>query len=333
MPAVVALLLALWNVLPVNAEPQAIGPIDAAHLLEREFPGAAIKAADLKQQGGKTIWEIQAAKGTTEYVAEVDATIARLLRVESAGKEVYRFPGVRVVAHRGNVNEAPENTLAAFEKAIAHGADLIEIDVRETKDGHLVILHDATVDRTTNGKGPIADMTLAEARALDAGSWFDPEFKGQRILTFEEALLALKDRATPDLDFKAGTPSKLIAALEKTGMLGRTTLYCGRWSLMQETVSLSPKFEIRPTAPKGLIGLARTVETFDPQLINIDWPEFSYELIRQVHLSGRKAFVNTLGVNDNEYGMLHAIEAGADYIQSDHLDVLIPLLRSRGLHD
>jgi len=90
------------------------------------------------------------------------------------------------VAHRGASSLAPENTLAAFIKAADLGADGLELDVQLSKDGKLVVIHDEQLDRTTNGKGLVKDYTLAELKELDAGSWFSPQFSGQRILTLEE---------------------------------------------------------------------------------------------------------------------------------------------------
>ena len=95
---------------------------------------------------------------------------------------------IYVAAHRGWSEKYPENTMIAYKKAAELGVDQIEIDVRVTKDGELVIIHDATVDRTTNGTGKVEDLTLAELRALDAGSWKGAEFAGQRIPTFAEFL-------------------------------------------------------------------------------------------------------------------------------------------------
>lgn len=91
-----------------------------------------------------------------------------------------------IIAHRGASGDAPENTRAAFDLAIGMGADVIETDIQITRDGQLVLFHDALVDRTSDGSGPLADYTLAELRALDLGAWFGPEFAGQRIVTLEE---------------------------------------------------------------------------------------------------------------------------------------------------
>ncbi len=93
-----------------------------------------------------------------------------------------------VVAHRGASGHAPENTLAAFRRAVELGARFIETDLQLTRDSRFVALHDATVDRTTNGHGPVHRLTSAQLRELDAGSWFGPEFAGEKIPTLDEIL-------------------------------------------------------------------------------------------------------------------------------------------------
>jgi hypothetical protein len=120
--------------------------------------------------------------------------------------------------------------------------------------------------------------------------------------------------------------------LKKYDLLGKVTLYCGDWDLLRRTLEVSREFHIRPTVPVGRTGLPILLEEFNPPIVNIDWVQFSEQLIRDIHVSGKAAFVNTMGANDNAFGITHAIEAGADYLQSDHLDVLMPMLRARGLH-
>jgi glycerophosphoryl diester phosphodiesterase len=99
----------------------------------------------------------------------------------------------RILAHRGFSAAAPENTLAAFRSAIEAGADGFELDVHMTKDGELVVIHDETVDRTTNGTGWIKDLTLVEIKRLDAGSWYSSQFTDERIPTLREVLDLIKD--------------------------------------------------------------------------------------------------------------------------------------------
>ena len=99
----------------------------------------------------------------------------------------------KIFAHRGSKGTHPENTLASFKEAVRVGSDGIELDVHLTKDGHLVVIHDETVDRTTNGTGEIRNLTLAEIKAMDAGSWFNETFAGEKIPTLEEVLLLLTE--------------------------------------------------------------------------------------------------------------------------------------------
>ncbi len=93
-----------------------------------------------------------------------------------------------IIGHRGASGHAPENTLAAFRRAVELGARFIETDLQLSRDSRLVAIHDDTLDRTTNGRGPVNRLTLAELRELDAGSWFGPQFAGERIPTLQEIL-------------------------------------------------------------------------------------------------------------------------------------------------
>ena len=121
-----------------------------------------------------------------------------------------------VIGHRGASAYAPENTFASFDLAIAQGADAIETDIRVTKDGVLVLLHDPTVDRTTNGHGAVADLTLAQLQALDAGSWFGPQFAGQRIPTLDDFLQRYTGRVGLVLELKVpGSEASVVDLVQQ----------------------------------------------------------------------------------------------------------------------
>ena len=117
---------------------------------------------------------------------------------------------VIAVAHRGASAYAPENTVAAFDEAIRLGAKAVEFDVRLTADGLPVVLHDETVDRTTNGRGPVSGLSRFDLLRLDAGSWMHPRFSGTRIPSLEEALLAIGPHAQPVLELKVPIPADLL---------------------------------------------------------------------------------------------------------------------------
>ncbi|TWT65191.1 glycerophosphodiester phosphodiesterase [Allorhodopirellula solitaria] len=141
----------------------------------------------------------------------------------------------RIVAHRGSRLDRPENTMAAIERAIETGAHAVEIDVRTSRDGKLVIIHDAKVDRTTNGTGRINDLTWAELSALDAGSWFGADYASERIPSLDQVLEACKGRVQVQLDLKEegevyadriqtsvstfGEPARTVAAVQSVEQL------------------------------------------------------------------------------------------------------------------
>jgi glycerophosphoryl diester phosphodiesterase len=116
---------------------------------------------------------------------------------------MYADNRVLVFGHRGASAYAPMNTLPAFELAAAQGADGIELDVHRTRDGHIVIVHDFTVDKTTDGSGRVTDMTLAQVRALDAGSWFGEAFRGTRVPTLDEVFEAVGQRLYVNVELKS----------------------------------------------------------------------------------------------------------------------------------
>jgi len=103
-------------------------------------------------------------------------------------------------AHRGASGHAPENTIAALEKAIAQGAGMAEIDIQQTADDRFAVFHDDLLDRTTNGVGPLWEKTLAELQTLDAGSWFGPGWSGERIPSLEEVLEITRGRLPLNID-------------------------------------------------------------------------------------------------------------------------------------
>ena len=118
-----------------------------------------------------------------------------------------------VVGHRGAPSRAPENTLASFAAALAIGVDAIELDVHLTRDGHLVVIHDQNLARTTNGKGLVHEHSLAELMALDAGSWFGPSFAGERIPSFEETLVRIGPRVPLQVEIKGATEGVVEATI------------------------------------------------------------------------------------------------------------------------
>ncbi len=135
-------------------------------------------------------------------------------------------PRIAVIGHRGAMGHAPENTLASFKKAIEIGVDFVEMDIHLTSDGVPVVIHDHTLDRTTNGHGLVGQTPLEQVRSLDAGSWFDPAFASERVPTLEEVLRLTSGECGVVLEIKngpmhyPGIEKKVIDALHRSDMTG-----------------------------------------------------------------------------------------------------------------
>ena len=125
------------------------------------------------------------------------------------------------IAHRGGEAYAPENTLAAFQRTLEYGIGWIETDVRRTRDNQLVLLHDELADRTTNGSGSVHDLSLADLKSLDAGSWFGSEFAGERVPTLDELFELCGDRVRYLLEIKDSglIEEKLAESIRESGLL------------------------------------------------------------------------------------------------------------------
>jgi glycerophosphoryl diester phosphodiesterase len=134
-----------------------------------------------------------------------------------------------VIGHRGSPTKAPENTLVSFEQALRDGADSIELDVQVSRDGELVVIHDSTLERTTDGVGSVRERSLAELKRLDAGSWFDPRFSDQTIPTLKESLQWARGKTRVDIEVKPEsvpylTPEALVGTVREQRMEGQVAI-------------------------------------------------------------------------------------------------------------
>ena len=224
---------------------------------------------------------------------------------------------------------ATENTLYAYEYAWEMGADSVEIDIRETKDGELVIMHDGTVERTTNGKGNISDMTLAEVKALKMYS-VNPGVPVQSVPTFKEALEFIKGKMLIDLDLKSREIAKIISVIEETGMIN--SAYLGIDSLAEAMLarSINPDTAIMPKI--ATLDEAREyIENASPvAFFEIEYENVTPELVDYIHSNGIKIHINSLTTYDllGRVGFKIVFDRGADIIQTDRLDILVPYINS-----
>lgn len=214
----------------------------------------------------------------------------------------------QLIAHRGASAERPECTIASIRRAIEVGATAVEVDVRTSADGELFILHDATLDRTTNGSGPARELTIAQLQQLDAGSWFDPKWSSERIPSLSQAAIECKGRADLLLDLKeqGDEYDRRVAGLVKThGDPARTIVGV-------RTVAQAKRFRnLLPKARQlGLIPSVDQIEAFAEagvETIRL-WPRWLADTatpVRRVHRAGCRLHLNgTLGQLEETVSLL-----------------------------
>jgi glycerophosphoryl diester phosphodiesterase len=229
---------------------------------------------------------------------------------------------ITVISHRGEHLSHVENTLPAFQAAIVAGADYFELDVRTTSDGHLVLMHDNTVDRTTNGKGKVRDMTFDQIRALDA--------RGNKVPTFEEALTLAHGKIGVYVDCKDIAPAALVVALDKADMSDKVVIYGGR-GFLKHVQDLSPSLKVMPEADNAAT-LEKITADLHPKVLAFDAGDFKDDVIAIAKQANINIYVDRLWAADNPASWQDAIDRGAAGIQTDHPAELVQYLRSHGLH-
>lgn len=220
---------------------------------------------------------------------------------------------------------APENTLAAFAKAVELGADLIEFDIHETKDGHIVVIHDKKVSRTTNGRGIVEDYTLEEIRKLDAGSSFSPEFSGEKIPRLEEVMELVKEKNIGvNIELKKGKnlypgiEEKLVRVLERVDVAQSVIVSSMHHAYLKKIRALNPYIALSKVLVP-VVFLPWDSFPRDCEVIQPHWTMLSTLLVRGAHRQHLK--VNTWCVNNP--GLLqHCINMGVDGIMTNFPDRL-----------
>ncbi|MEN6579369.1 MAG: glycerophosphodiester phosphodiesterase family protein [Anaerolineaceae bacterium] len=213
-----------------------------------------------------------------------------------------------IIAHRGDSANAPENTLAAFRLAWENGADGIELDVMLSADQKLVVIHDDTLERTTNGHGQVGNTPYAALRELDAGSWFRPEFKGEPIPLLDEVFaelggkflinVELKNYMTP----KDQLPELVVALIKKHGLSDSVLLSSFNARNLRRAKSLAPEIRTGLLTLPGLLGLPMRGfwgRRFGADDLHPYYRDVSAKLVQSRHKLGQKVNVWTVDAPDD----------------------------------
>lgn len=228
-----------------------------------------------------------------------------------------------VFAHRGSSAHAPENTLAAFELAAEQGADAIELDVKLSADGQVIVIHDESVDRTTNGTGRVKALTLQELKQLDAGAKFSPYFKSQEIPTLEEVLETVGDKIFINIEltnYSSPTddlPERVISLLKKHNSVTGIMLTSFNILALVRARNLLPKIPLGFLTQRGNAeAVLRTrIIRFSPLMaLHPAYDDITPSLIQSARQFGCR--IHTYTVNQPEL-MVELFRAGVDGIFTD----------------
>ena len=225
----------------------------------------------------------------------------------------------KIVSHRGANKFAPENTFAAADLALKQGADYIELDVRESADGVLYVIHDETLDRTTNAKGPVGHMLSGEIDTLDAGSWFDEKFKGANVPRLDVYLEHLRGRAGVYIELKYCDPAKVVALVRDLGMVRDTFYFSFSEEMRRDLQMIAPEFRKMMT-----LNIAKS-PTLVGAVHHASIIEITPEQMRRPSIieASRKAGLDIMVYYGGDDIAVHReiASAGVDYVNLDRPDL------------
>jgi len=253
--------------------------------------------------------------------------------------EIAKFPywtakfSIMVIAHRGFSGAAPENTLAAFQKGIEIGSDMIELDVHLSRDGEIVVIHDETLERTTNGKGMVADQTLQDLKRLDAGSSFGPAFAGEKIPILREVLDLAKGRVLVNIEIKNPThqrysitelAEKTLREVEKAGMIDKIIFSSFNPASLEWIGKKEPRAQTAFLFHRPWNSLRDIPGSQEYSVLNLRNIHLTREKVAELKKAGKR--VNVYTVNPEEE-IRKFVDWGVDGIITNYPDRLIKVLQ------
>jgi glycerophosphoryl diester phosphodiesterase len=239
-----------------------------------------------------------------------------------------------VVAHRGDHTAAPENTLAAFENAITTGADYVEIDLRTTKDSQLIIMHDATLNRMTNGTDKVNEHTLAELKQLKVQDKQHPDWGQYTIPDFDEVLKLCKGRINIYLDFKEADPAYTYRYILAAGMEKSIVVYINKASQLSAWRNVAPRMPLMVSLPHPVKEEKEMQQLLDSLYIDVldgAYYEYTPELVKVASQKNVPVWADIQNPAEGPAQWDKALQLHLAGLQTDHPAALIAYLKSKGL--
>jgi len=244
-----------------------------------------------------------------------------------------RYPFI-VVAHRGDHTRAPENTLAAYANAIEAGADYVEIDLRTTADSQLVIMHDASVDRMTNGNGLVSRLRYDSLRLLKVRDRTHPEWGESTIPNFREVLQLCKNKIHIYLDFKNADPAAAWQEIVRQGMEKEVVVYINAPNQFVGWRKVAPAVPLMVSLPNSIRDTAALKEFLDkghPEMLDGGYEEYTPEMVSLATGMGYTVLPDIQGAGEGPAKWGSATDKGIRGLQTDHPGQLIAWLKEKGL--
>lgn len=260
---------------------------------------------------------------------------------ESPAEKLVNQQRTLVIGHRGFCQVAPENTLPSFKLAVTAGADMAELDYYHSKDNQLVVVHDGTLDRTTDAvklwgttKIAVGSKTVAELQTLDAGSWFSPQFAGTKVPTLEQALDTIQGSGGITLiERKQGDAQACVDLLKRKALLNRVVVQAFDWSYLKQYHAIEPAQVLGALGPPNLLPDGSKPDKL-PKTLSLEWldllkdtgvkavvwsQEVTKEAVAEAHKRGLKVWVYTI----NEPGLANQLlDMGVDGIITNNTSLI-----------
>ncbi len=244
---------------------------------------------------------------------------------------------ILVAAHRGAHIGNCENSILSTKKSIEIGVDIIELDVQVTKDGVVVLMHDRTIDRVTNGTGKVSDYTYAELQQFTLKSWLGIQ-TDEKIPTFEEILNIAKGKILIDIDLKTENVDPVVAVVKKTATEDQVFFFSKNYKLLKHIRAIDKKAMFMPRAYNYKMA-ASALEIFNPPVVHVD-PSFYTEKLGELIREGNsRIWINALGeadatmrYGDMEEKLAELTRYGANIIQTNEPAMFLEYLRATGNH-
>lgn len=236
---------------------------------------------------------------------------------------IKNLPNPIIIGHRGACALAPENTIASFQLAVQHQADFVELDAKLSLDGVVVVIHDQTVDRTTNGKGRVNQIAFDDLRKLDAGSKFDKKFAGEKIPTLDEVFKAVGKDVLVNVELtnyesKADDLVRKVIEVVKTNQMEERVLFSsflpGNLIKAHNLLPEAPVGILCLEGPAGIFTRSFLMKAISPEFVHPYLQDVTWKTVKKEHRRGRKVNVWTVNADKD---ILRMFEAGVDGIFTD----------------